>query len=376
MRRFLGMVLAGLGALCLVVAIGLPLFVAPAVSKLPYDLQPCKPAPAAQTAGCLKPSVAEAKDAFFLQVKKTSSGDIDINVHKATLRTTVEVLPRVQLTADQQAAGKLGDNAVVWEVDQTVIRTDTNEVVSASSTELALDRTTGAAIKRDGQWLDDSGTVDRSILYTDQVYKFPFGTEKKDYAIFDTDLRKALPARFQSVDTVNGVEVYHFVQTIPETELSVDSGTIGALVGRYAPEAKTGKIFYSNTREVWVDPVTGAYVKVREQPKQVFRSDTLSEQVLLQADFTYTPETIANSVQSVKDNGFLLKLVTLYGPILFGILAVVLLIVGLLLGRTRPAPPQAWDESLPNPRHRLRGDGSVDDTTATAAPGGSPAWPH
>ena len=56
MKRVFGTVLFGLGVLCLVLAIGLPLYVAPAVTKLPYDLDKST-------------SLVEAKGATFLQLK-------------------------------------------------------------------------------------------------------------------------------------------------------------------------------------------------------------------------------------------------------------------------------------------------------------------
>ena len=104
--------------------------------------------------------------------------------------------------------------------------------------------------------------------------------------------------------------------------------------------------------------------------------------VLLDADFVYTADTIANSAKSAKDNGSQLKLVTLYGPIVLGILALLGIFGGLLLmrGRTEPSnDPSAWDETLPKSRHRLRADGTgmPDDQSGALTdtiPGSTPTW--
>lgn len=377
MGRFVGAVLAGIGALCLAVAVGLPLYVAPAVTKLPYDLKPC--VPGKEVKGCLKPSVVEAHNAQYLQIK-VDGQTVDINVKTGTLRTTVEVVPQAKLTAQQLKDKKLAGDSVIWDVFQSV-KTDTGELISASSTELALDRVSGAAVNWPGQWINEDGT-NTPIQYSEQVYKFPFNTEKRDYKIYDTDVRAASTAAFQGVETVGGVETYHFVQQIPETPVTVSKDSLSALIGRYAPTATSGSVVYRNTREVWVDPATGSYIKNREQPHQEFVPNVGSPQVLLDADFVSTPETIANSAASAKDNGSQLRLVNLYGPIGAGILGVVLLIVGLVMGRPRRAAPAhaapapaddaaSFDETLPEGREQLREDGTSSLLTDTI-PGTTP----
>lgn len=368
MRRILGAVLTGLGMLLLVLAVALPFYVAPAVTKLPYDMVACPKPTEPQPSGCLKPSVVEAPSARFLQIKAVADG-VDINVNTANLRATTEVLPQAKITADEQAAGRLGDNAVVWDVYSTVRRIDTNEIISASSTELAIDRVTGAAVDWKNQWLDESGTKDTTIKYTDQVYKFPFGTEKRDYKIFDTDLRTALPAKFTAVETIEGIEVYHFVQNVPDTQLPVPEDSVKTLLGRFVPEATSGQVFYRNTREVWVEPNTGAYLKVRERPHQELRPNTGATQVLLDADFVYTQDTIVNSAKGAGDNVALLKLVRVYLPIGAAIIGLLLLGGGIaLLSGGRPkgqheGDPGAtdggdgsWGADLPEARHQLRGE--------------------
>lgn len=359
MRRFVGALLVGLGAVFAVVAVGLPLYVAPAVTKLPYDMQACKPASEEQVAGCLKPSVAEAKGARFLQISKVGE-DVLIEINTADLRSTTEVLPQLQKTVDEQKAGRLTDSSVVWDVYSTVVRVDTGANISGSSTELALDRVSGAGVEWAGQWISESKDVkDTTIRYSDQIYKFPFGTEKRDYKYYDTDVRQALPITFASVDQVGGIETYHFTQTIPDTALNESEGTISALLSKFSPGATTGKIYYSNTREVWVDPATGAFIKVREQPHKELRPDTGSPVVLLEADFAYNADTIANSANSAKDNGFLLKAVNVYLPAVLGVLAVLLILGGLLLARRRSEPTDDGEvgaDGLPQPRHSLQGE--------------------
>jgi hypothetical protein len=372
-RRLFGTVLVGLGVLFAVFAIGLPFYVAPSVTKLPYDMKQCPPADQAQPEGCLKPSVAEAKGAKFLD---KSAGTI----REGTLRSTTWVVPQAKTTADWQdtgAANRLSDDAIVWSVYGEANWVEGGDaLISAYSTELALDRKTGAAVDWDGQYLDEDElrTIPRrNVVYDGQTYKFPFGTEKVEYKIYDKDLRRALPAQFVEVTDVEGLEAYHFKQVIDRQEVqNLTPASLSALKGIFAPTSESVKVLYSNTREVWVDPVTGAFLNVREQQTKTLvpTGGTEGETTLLSADFRYTPETVNNSVTSAENNHSRLKLVTLYGPVLFGFLALLAILGGFLLargGRAQPEPA-AWDSTLPQPRHRLRGDetqeGVLEDSSA------------
>ncbi|HCU52034.1 MAG TPA: DUF3068 domain-containing protein, partial [Micromonosporaceae bacterium] len=121
MKRVVGTVLFGLGVLFVVLAVGLPLYVAPAVTKLPYDLKKST-------------SLVEAKNATFLQVK---SGTPTIHTSK-DLRSTTIVVPQPILTQELQK--EFSDKAVVWDVYSSTARIDNGEKISESSTEIALDR--------------------------------------------------------------------------------------------------------------------------------------------------------------------------------------------------------------------------------------------
>jgi hypothetical protein len=389
MRRFVGTVLIGLGVLLIVVAVGLPFYVAPAVTKLPYDMKPCPASGQAQPEGCLKPSVAEAAAATFLDKN-------GVVIRQGTLRSTTEVIPQPKTTADWQRTGsanRLGGNAIVWDVYGTGQWVEGNLApISKYSTELALDRVSGAAIAWDAQWLDEENLSERAepprrnVEYKGQVYKFPFGTERKDYEIFDRDLRKALPAQFVEVTTVGDLEAYHFKQVIEAQEAqNVTPASLATLRVKFAPTATGVKVMYSNVREVWVDPVTGAYLNVREQPKKelVPNDGTDGSTTLLNADFKYTNDTVTNAVKAAQRTHSRLKVLNLYGPIGLGILGVLLVVGGFLLamsrGRMEPTgEPGAWDATLPQPRHRLRGEAAGPDETSgpltDTIPGATPTW--
>ncbi|MCG5443419.1 DUF3068 domain-containing protein [Micromonospora sp. NIE79] len=342
MKLRVGAALFGLGVLLLVFAAGLPFYVAPAVTKLPYDLEPTT-------------SVAEAKNARFLKITATGSS-VSIEVPQGDLMSNVEVIPQPDDTKDRLPEDLKGD-AVIWDVYQTVRRTDNQDVVSQYSTELALYRISGAAASWKDQWLNETGadgTPVGNVKYTGQIYKFPFGTDKRDYQIFDRDLKRATPAKFVGTEKIKGIETYRFEQRIDNEVLATPESSIQTLVGKFAPGATSGQIVYSNIRTVWVDPVTGSYVNVREQQHKELRPNTGTPTVLLDADFNYTDDTVSRSVETVKDNRFKIGLISFWGPIVAGVLGLIAVVFGVWLV-TRPEGGTA--------RHRA--EPAVDDPTPT-----------
>ncbi|MEH0938190.1 DUF3068 domain-containing protein [Micromonospora psammae] len=325
-HRAVGAVLFGIGVLLLALAAGLVFVVAPALTKLPYDLEPST-------------SVAEASNAKFLQINNGS-----IKVNDGDLRSTVLVTPSKKDTA--KLDGDLDGRAVVWQVGQTVDRTDNKELVSAYGAKLALDRVSGAAVEWKQAWLDDAGEQD-PVAFKGQMYKFPFNTEKRDYEIFDRDLRAVRPAKFAGTENIEGVEAYRFEQVITDETLNLAAERVGLLVGALAaPGATQGTVVYSNQRTVWVDPVTGSFLKVREVQKKVLTPNVGAPVTLLDADFAYNEATIKASVDRAKDSRGKLQLLSVYVPVGLAVLGLLLLAVGLLVAR-RGAPAVAGEA-----RHR------------------------
>lgn len=326
MKFRVGAALFGFGVLLLVLAAGLPLYVKPSVSQLPYDLK-------AST------TVAVAPNAKFMQIK-AESGSVSIEIREGTLQSTIEVVPQAQTTKTLPA--DLRDDTVAWDVFQTVIWKEQNAIINGYSTGLALDRVSAAAVDWNEQWLDDSdqkydprGGKARpaavNVKYSGQTYKFPFGTEKKTYEYYDRDLRKALPVQFKGTEKIHGLEVYRFEQVIDKQTQNVPAERLAPLLDRFAKGATSGRIEYSNTRTLWVEPVTGQYLKVSEKQHKELVPNTGGPTVLLDATFTYTEETTKKAADTAESNITKLNLVGLYLPIGLGVLALLCIAGGLFL---------------------------------------------
>ncbi|MEV6493900.1 DUF3068 domain-containing protein [Actinoplanes sp. NPDC051633] len=310
--RVLGAVLVGLGVLALVFAVGLGFIVAPKVERLPYDMERTQ-------------SVAEAPNATFLQITKGVA-----KVNTGTLRSTVTVQPDAKATAGLE--GSLDGNALVWLVGQEVVRTDTNELVLAYSTSLAVDRRTAAAQTWNKQWLD-TGNDRQSVKYSGQIYKFPFGTERRTYDIFDRDILTTKPASFVRTEEIQGLETYQFTQEIRDGRQQLPTDRMQVLLSQLTPGAQSGEVVYNNIRTVWVEPTTGQYIKVQEKQNKVLKADNGQSVTILDATFTYTDDTITKSADTAKSNRQRLNLVTLWAPIGLAVLGLILLIVAVLMLR-------------------------------------------
>ncbi|WP_430787682.1 DUF3068 domain-containing protein [Actinoplanes sp. G11-F43] len=337
--RVIGTALFGLGVLALVFAGGLAFVVAPTAKQLPYDM-------------AMTQSVAEAPNARFMQVKEGA-----VTVESGDLRSTITV----QVDPDKTAKldGDLDGSALVWVGGQQVQRTDNAELVQAYSTSLAVDRKSGAAQTWADQWLDTGGQRE-GVNYEGQVYKFPFGTTQDgEYKIFDRDILEARPVQFVKTEDIQGLETLQFTQSLTDETQKLPADRIGLLLGQLIPGATTGRVNYSNTRTVWVEPTTGQYIRVQEQQKKQLVSDDGRSIDILDATFVYTEDTVTKAVESARSNRLLLNAAGLWGPIGLGVLGVLLAVIGGIMvtrSGSGPAPATAPAQWTGGGRHAAKDD--------------------
>jgi hypothetical protein len=213
MRRFVGPVLLGLGVFLVVMAAMLRFFVAGRVIVTPIN----------QYAQTVAPGPGTYLDPSVLQER---SGDL---VARRTLKADVAA-------SDAHTA--------VWDVS-VVLSTGDGTFVRATVDRVATDRRSAEAVNCCGEAVDSAPTRHSGVSY-----KFPFGTQKKDYAFWDPNSKTALPARFVSEDTVRGLTTYKFIQQIPARQIQTQE-VPGSLVGETAPcgtaPGRTGRPSCSST---------------------------------------------------------------------------------------------------------------------------------
>jgi hypothetical protein len=318
MRRGLGLLLVGLGVFLLVLAPLLRFYAYPALAKAPLDQD-------SQT-------VSVAPNATYLDI-----GALEL-VEGATLRATRRVQGDV-------AAGN--DDRAVWDVFVRV--ENQGQLVTATTDRVAFDRKTSEAVNCCGEALNGAAAKHEGI-----EYKFPFNAEKKTYQYFDTTLGEASDMVYRASEEIQGVNVYRYEQVIDPTKIA-ELDVPGSLIGRTETSVPVDR-YYSNVRRVWVEPDTGVIVKGQEEQLSTLRDDT-GEDVLTvtQATLTFTPATVEEQADTAKDNARLLGLIRTIGPMVLGLLGLVLLAIGLVLtlrggngstprqqdGETRRAPVPA-----------------------------------
>ena len=187
---------------------------------------------------------------------------------------------------------------------------------------VVLDARTGEAVRWNPSGGDDSGEyisttlekADRlkpdpkSALFKGHeglVLKFPFGTEKKTYQFWDTTLRKAFPIQYKNETTLDGLKVYVFEQDIPKQEvpLAKPLEVPGSLVDQLGQDSVEVQRTYKNTRTLWVEPVTGAIIKGREQQLATIAYDGEDKLTATNVTIAYDDATVKKNVKGAVENG-------------------------------------------------------------------------
>ncbi|RBY90429.1 hypothetical protein DQ244_13390 [Blastococcus sp. TBT05-19] len=302
-RRAIGLGLVGLGAFALVAALLVRLVLVDTLVRLPLD----------QTAS----PTAKGTDVDYF----------DLTAGRQLRGLEAEVQQRVQGDPGSEDAG---DDVAVWNFGSTMTDAD-GTLLNASTYRVCLDRLEAVAVECGSDHIDYSR--ERSI--EGLTLTFPFGTEKRDYDVFNATTGQAFPARFESVEELEGLEVYKFVQTVPETVIR-ETKVPGAVVGSDEFLADV-EIVYSNERTMYVEPTSGVQVTASEEPRTVLRgADGTAGPTLLAGSFAGTDETIAAGVERAEDTAGQINLLKNVLPLILALVGLVALAAGLFLALRAP----------------------------------------
>ncbi|MFC4115348.1 DUF3068 domain-containing protein [Nonomuraea zeae] len=258
----------------------------------------------------------EAKGAqyFSLQDLKVLTGDLDIIV---TTRGDVK---------------EANSDRVVWD-EATVVNDVTNSrpQIDISERRSAFNRYTGAGVNCCGTSIEKA-----PVTLEGQIYKFPFGVEKKTYKVFNATAGKAFDATFVREDNVNGLPVYVFEQNVPPTKTETRTAPANVL----GITGTTGDVqvdrWYDGKTTFWVEPVTGAPVRQELQRHEVLKTqDGVERTAAFIATAKMTEQTVNDLVKNAEDGKSTVNLLRNIIPLVLLILGVVLVVAGVLLGRGR-----------------------------------------
>lgn len=309
MRKIAGLVLVALGVAFIGLAVALPGYVYPRVAKMPVDPRTT--------------IVATGSGVDVLLLRGTDEGGIRPELGK-------DVVVTRYITGDTGRQGpKPGPDDVLYRLD---FRADVVGLglLNAYVEGYAFDNDTAEASNccRDYLRSDAGDTAGEPITHRGLGLKFPFDTQQRDYEFWDVNLRKATTARFDGEDTIQGLEVYRFVQDIPDQ--SIGSQEVpGALFGS-TEGAVTADQVYADVRTLWVEPVTGAIIKGQEKVNRRLVADG-SEVPIIRGTIAYDDKTVTALVDQYRDDASQLRLVSKTGPLVAWIAGPLLLLGGLAL---------------------------------------------
>jgi hypothetical protein len=320
-RRTLGFALLGLGAFLLTMAVLARFYV--------YDQLAVAPADQDST------SQLFGADATVFDVGSMEEITTDLYTTAVTV-------------GDVEAAEEAGGDTLVWTIATST--EDAEGVIRSRSIDrVAFDARTGAAVNCCGEFYSTVEGEEDPVEHKGQVFKFPFGTEKRTYDWWDSTLLETVPIEFEEVEEVEGVETYRFSHQIEPTA----TGTIelpAELLGQKGDEALTADRMYSNTRTLWVEPHTGVVIKREEEQNNTVRYDGVDQITTTAVTTGFTEADVVANAEEYGDLGNLLNLVKNVGPLVGLILGLAFVGTGLALlltGRRRADVSGGEDDHRP-----------------------------
>jgi hypothetical protein len=322
MRTIIGLILAGLGAFLILVAVLLPTWVVGQVVKFPLNEY--------------ETATLHASNASYF------------NTTSLTEKTGVSMEATYTIKGNASAGNS---STAVWNEFSYVYDQTNHQAVQQMTRTFAFNRRTGQLVDCCGA----SVNGDKSVRQTGLVgYVFPFGTQKQTYQVFDTTLKKTMPFVYSGTTTVDGIQAYEFVENVPPTKISSVS-LPGSFVHSTAASVTLGE-YDAEHLIYYVDPDTGALVDVNEHQSTTLRTSATAPPSLIgfDADLIATPASVTQIVGLDNNGRSELNLLQTVLPLVLGIVGGVMLVAGAVL-------------SL----RRNNATGDLDDVSREAAPADS-----
>jgi len=305
MRRILTVGCFALGAFLIVSAVLMRFYAYPKLAVAPIDQESV--------------TLLHATDATILDIATLAPITTDLAVESRTVG---------DVDASEKASDEAGKQVRVW-VNTTSTRSDDGEIRSRSSERVAFDAYTGYAVPCDDCFREDTEGEKQHVDVKGLVYKFPFGTEKKDYQFWDTNIVDTATAKYTGTDTVEGMDVYTFEMVVPDTVIGTQE-VPGSLFDLKKP-AVTADMHYEITRTFYVEPNTGAVVNRIDDQNQWLEYNG-GQVTATEASVSYTDDQVKQMVDDeVGNQGTLLGILKGLAPLLAGGIGLVLLAMGLVL---------------------------------------------
>lgn len=239
-------------------------------------------------------------------------------------------------------------------------------LLTASVDRVTVDRRTAVPVEPAGSIQTAANTPAIPLPREGFQHRFPFGTEQKTYPVYDATAWATFPAVFVEETEIDGLRVYHFRSTVVNADLSattesaINSITLPAakwgLTDLPADQSVTMKRYYSNTREIFVEPMSGALVGGEETPYQYFARDpAVPEVTIFRGALSLGEEAKAEQVARAADAVDKLQWIDRAPMILWPVAGVSLIAGVLLIG----SAARRRDDTGGGASHRERNEAPV-----------------
>lgn len=314
MRRVFGYSLLGLGFFLVFLSPFLKFYSLPRVEKAPLDLY--------------DKTVATGYGRYF-------------DVHTLAV-TPTRPLVNISVHSGNVKAGST--KVAVYDAFDNTKDTLTGQFIDIGNKDrIVFDRSTGEAVQCCGATPHQEGLT----------LKFPFDTKRQTYSFWDTTSGKAFPAKYLRQDSIEGLKVFVFRQTIAPIIIG-HQDIPGALVEKPAQENVPANLWYRSVTTLWVEPETGGILK-GEQHSTQWLADAGTNQFFFTAadvDLVNDQDSVARTAQRIKSKVDQLDLVKFWIPILGIAVGIPMVIVGFLLLVRTPVQTyrNVWDEPVESAR--------------------------
>lgn len=285
MRKLLGPILLGLGAFLIVVGVLCLTWAPGQVKRTPLDVN---------SVTSLEGTVSKLN---------LETGELEENPVKVQSITKSD-----SEASDDEVAVFANTSCVVIDIDDApdCVDGDDPRLVSASTDVFATDRKTAEAVN-DDKYLPADAEPHEGL-----VNKFPFDAEKRDYTYWDGLTATAQPAVYDRTEDIEGIETYVYKVDIKDAVVEIAEGVPGT---------------YDNAIEIWVDPMTGSFLK-QSQDQQRYLADG---DKVLDLKVQYTDDEVKESAADADDNRGRLSLILTTVPIVAISAGAILVLAALLL---------------------------------------------
>jgi hypothetical protein len=319
MRRVLGLVLTGLGAFFLVLALLLRFY-------LPGQV---------------------IKDPLNEYVVTTVIGHNISYFSAARLKELTGVTAKATSTVEGDVAAGSSSTAV-WNSFLAVEDLTNRKPIEYAAQRSAFNRRTGEIVDCCGAYVSSSVGPTVKGHQSGLAFAWPIGTQKQSYDVFDATLGKPEPFRYEGAATLDGMTAYKFVEQVTNQQFSSET-LPGSLAGYPGLPSVTLPEYVTETNTFWVDPVTGAPLDVTEDRTLALENITgATKLIIFKGVFTGTPQDVASAVNSANSLHLKIDFVEDIGPLVGLVLGLALLAAGItLILRQRDNEEFAYESDEP-----------------------------